>query len=255
MRIIAVDDRKIALENLLTAIKEAEPDSVVKGFRSSAEAYDFALENPCEIAFLDIQMHGFSGIELAKRLKINNPKINIIFTTGYSEYAGEAFKLHASGYIMKPVTTEKIRKELDNLRFPLAAVDSKRVRIHAFGNFEVTLDGIPVEFQYQKTKELLAYLVDRCGALCTNREIMAVLWENEIKESYFKNIRVDLLKCLPKEIFVKQRGRLGVIPDMVSCDYYEWIDGKPLAINAYTGEYMTQYSWAETTLGDLKRNL
>jgi len=72
------------------------------------------------------------------------------------------------------------------------------------------------------------------------------------KRILFKNIRVDLLNSLPMEIFTKQWGKLGVIPEMLSCNYYDWAAGKPSAINAYTGEYMAQYSWGEMTLSSLK---
>ena len=51
-----------------------------------------------------------------------------------------------------------------------------KVRFQTFGNFEVFIDGQPVKFKYNMTKEMLAYLVDRNRALCTNNEIMAVLW-------------------------------------------------------------------------------
>lgn len=72
-----------------------------------SEALTCMQENPCDIAFLDIRMRSMTGLELARKLKDIHPKINIIFVTGYDEYAGEAMRLHASGYIEKPVTEEK----------------------------------------------------------------------------------------------------------------------------------------------------
>ena len=152
---------------------------------------------------------------------------------------------------MKPITAEKIAAEIADLRHPIKPHVDKKVTVHTFGNFEVYLDGIPVEFQYSKTKELLAYLVDRQGALCTNHELMAVLWEDAVKESYFRDVRADLLKALPDNIFSRQWGKIGMQTEKISCDYYDWVDGKPAAINAYNGEYMTQYSWSEKTLGSL----
>ncbi|MDO4540039.1 MAG: LytTR family DNA-binding domain-containing protein [Syntrophomonadaceae bacterium] len=252
MRIMAVDDEKIALEALKLAICEARPGADVNGFRDPAEALAYAAENTCDVAFLDIQTGSMSGIELAKRLKLQNPKINIIFATGYSEYQGEAFDLHASGYVLKPITAKKIAAELADLRHPAPSLTVARVQVRTFGNFEVYLDDLPVKFQYGKTKEMFAYLIDRQGALCTNKEIMAVLWEDEVKDSYFRNIRVDLFKSLPEDIFIRQWGKLAVMPERISCDYYDWITGKLSAINAYNGEYMTQYSWSERTLSTLK---
>lgn len=71
---------------------------------------------------------------------------------------------------------------------------SKRIRAHCFGNFEIFIDGEPMHFQYSKSRELMAYLISRNGALCTNGEVMAVLWEDESgderKKEYFKNFAV-----------------------------------------------------------------
>lgn len=255
MKILAVDDEAIALDGLVSCIEKAEPDAEVRGFRSGLQALDFVGKNPCDVAFLDIEMRELDGIELARRLKRENPKINLIFATGYSAYAGDALSLRASGYLLKPVTAEKVRQELDELRHPVAPEAGKRVRVQTFGDFEVFIGGRPAKFRYSKTKELLAYLVDRRGALCANDEIMAVLWEDRTNDSYFKKLRDDLLQALSEagcgDIIARQWGKIGVLPQKLDCDYYNWLDGRLSAINAYNGEYMTQYSWGEMTLGRL----
>ena len=259
MVIIAADDEKLALECLTDAIREVVPDGEIHSFRNPEETLTFAKEHSCDIAFLDIEMRGTNGIELAKKMKLINPKINIIFTTGYSDYMGDAFSLHASGYIMKPVTPEKIRAEMENLRHPVMPPEKKRIRIKTFGNFEVFVDGQPVKSQYNKTKELLAYLVDRNGSLCGNAEIADVLWEEDgiaDHNSYLKAIKSDLLSMFEKlgceDILVRQRGKIGLRPEKVDCDYFDWLAGKPYAINAYRGEYMIQYSWSEFTHGSIE---
>lgn len=260
MKIIAVDDEEIALENLESAIHEAKPSAEVAAFDKSSAALAYASENKCEAAFLDINMGGISGIALAKKLKLANPEINIIFTTGYSEYALEAVEMHASGYIMKPITPEKVRYELDDLRFPVPDKGDGRLRLQCFGNFGVFFGDKPVEFKYTKAKEMLAYLVDRNGAMCTNNEIISVLWENEEdlngKQTYFKSIRRDMLSVLKKlgcgDVIVQRRGAIGINKESVQCDYYDWQSGSVEGINAYRGEYMAQYSWGELTHGLLK---
>lgn len=256
MKILAVDDKKLPLEALEEAIKKAEPTAEVFGFRSAVEALDFAAGTPCEVAFLDIHMRDMDGIVLAKKLKLMNPKLNIIFATGYSEYAPDALDLHCSGYLMKPITPEKVRRELDDLRYPIRQKAQKRVYFQTFGNFEVFLDGVPVKFKYDKTKELLAYLVDR-GTLCTNGEIMSVLWEEDVSDSYLRMLRKDLTDTFREagcmDILILKRGSLAVAAEKVSCDYYDWKQGKSQAINAYRGEYMNQYSWSEFTHGALEK--
>ncbi|MCR5666048.1 MAG: response regulator [Eubacterium sp.] len=254
MEIIAVDDEKLALESLVSSIEKAAPNAGVHGFRLGADAIAYALETNCDIAFLDIELRGESGLEIARALKEMNPKINIIFTTGYGEYAGDAFGIHASGYVMKPITEEKIAHELKNLRHPYEEKED-RLLVKAFGNFEVFADGQPLKFQYTKAKELLAYLVDRNGALASNQEILATLWEDDDLESnhssYLKNIRKDLMETLAEagheDVLVRQRGKMGIVPDKISCDYFDYLNGENM--DAYRGEYMTQYSWSELTHG------
>lgn len=196
-------------------------------------------------------MTDMNGITLAKQLKICKPTINIIFTTGYSTYQQAAFNMHASGYIEKPVTPAKVIFELNELRNPIEIVKNSKLLVKAFGNFEVYVDGIPLEFRYTKSKELFAYLIDRNGALCSNGEIMTSLWEDDNHVSYMKNSRADLMDVLKKnnvdDVIVRQWGKIGVLPKMIDCDYYDWLNNEMSAINSYHGEYMNQYSWAELT--------
>lgn len=263
MKIIAVDDERIALENLVDVVTkvattmEGDDSSLeVNGFQHALEALEFARTNDVDVAFLDIEMGEVNGIELAKQLKLINPLVNIIFTTGYSQYGMEAFNLHASGYVMKPIMPEKVKVELEGLRNPVPYIQGQKLTVRTFGNFEVFFNDVPLKFKYSKSKELLAYLIDRNGTLCTNNEIMYTLWEDENHKSYLRNAKADLLNTLKEvgceDILAKQRARIGIIPSKVECDYFDWIMGKITAINAYQGEYMTQYSWGELTHGILE---
>ena len=134
MTILAVDDEKLALASIVEQIKQLLPQAEVLGFRKPSEAMEAVQEKPCEIAFLDIEMKEMDGITLAKRIKRLHPQTNIIFTTGYSAYTGEAFSLHASGYLMKPIFPDMIQEELDNLRHPIQMESSKKLQVKTFGN-------------------------------------------------------------------------------------------------------------------------
>lgn len=255
MTIVAVDNEKMALEALSNAIREAAPEAELHSFRWSEDALAFAEETPVDVAFLDVAMPGANGVQLAQHLALYQPKINIVFATGFGEYRDSAFDLHASGYLMKPITAEKVQVELAHLRYPVRS--RRRIQVHAFGNFEVFLDGKPLEFKYRRTKELFAYLVDRKGALCTVGELVSILFEEEQgHETYFKSLRRDLLDTLEaagcREVICQQRGRLGVVPEQMECDYFDYLNGEGKGITAYRGEYMTQYSWGEYTNGLLE---
>ena len=238
MTIVAVDDEKIALEALSNAIREAAPEAELHSFRWSEDVLAFAEETRIDVAFLDVEMAVTSGVQLAQRLTLYQPQINIIFATGFGQYRDSAFDLHASGYLMKPITAEKVQVELAHLRYPVAR--RRRVRVQTFGNFEVFWDGRPMEFKYHKTKELFAYLVDRKGALCSVGEMMSILFEEDQgHETYFKSLRRDLLDTLEEagcqEVISQQRGRLGVVPEQIECDYFDYLNGRGQGKAAYRG--------------------
>ena len=116
MNAIAVDDEALMLGALVAAI-EASPDiTEVTKFSNCNEALDFAKENPIDVAFLDINMRGMGGLVLAENILAARPNCKIVFCTGYEEYAIPAFKLHASRYLMKPISIEDVQSEIDNIK-------------------------------------------------------------------------------------------------------------------------------------------
>ncbi|MDL2214295.1 response regulator transcription factor [Clostridia bacterium OttesenSCG-928-O13] len=117
MNILAVDDEQRGIRMLSQAIAKALPNATLSSFRSSCDALKHAEENPVDVAFLDVKMPDLDGLGLAARLKERHPKINIIFVTGHSEYANDAFALHASGYVHKPVSPRAVLEQMENLRF------------------------------------------------------------------------------------------------------------------------------------------
>ena len=259
MRIIAVDDERLALEALVSSIKAAVPDADVRGFRDPAEAMDFLRAHICDVAFLDIRMRGISGLELARRIKELRGSTNIVFVTGYSEYALDAFRVCASDYLLKPPAPDAVRRALHQLRTPVVPEPQHRVRFQCFGNFEAFANGQALTFRRGKTKELLAYLVDRKGAGAAMGELSAVLWEDGpdtlSRQSNLRNLISDLRKTLrdagAEDILLKRRNTIAIAAGAVDCDYYDFLRHIPYAVNRYQGEYMSQYSWAELTAASI----
>ena len=167
MRILCLDDEELALQMLEMCVKKAKPEAEVWSFDDQDALLEDAEESGCDVAFLDIHMRGMNGVEVAKRLKEINRKMNIIFVTGFSEYKADAMDMKASGYIMKPVTVEDVKEELDNLRFQIGMVPKSDalLRVRCFGNFDVfTPKGDLVHFERSKSKEVFAYLIHKQGA-------------------------------------------------------------------------------------------
>ena len=263
MTILAVDDEYYALELMKHALEEVAGGSTVYLCRDAQGALQTAREVQIDVAFLDIHLAEMNGVELARELKLLNPKVNIVFATGFSEYMKEGIDLRMSGYVLKPVTPEAIRTELENLRNPIEWSPEKRIKILTFGNFDVFVDGQPLKFERKQAKEILAYLVDKRGTSATYPELAAMLWEDEeYDRTKQKNLQVyiaSLVKTLHavdvKDLILKNRQGILVNTRIVDCDYYRFLEGDARAINSFTGQYMSSYSWAEFTVGYLENQL
>lgn len=250
MNVLLLDDEKMMLEMLSEAVAEALPTANCACFSGANEALAYAKETSIDIAFLDINLMGRSGLDVARKLTLMYPRVNIIFCSGHEEYAMEAFKLYASAFLQKPVWAEDIQEAVAHLRFPLE--QPKRLSFHCFGNFEAYCDGKPIVFERKRTMELLAYLVDRNGVECSAQEIMASLFGDDEKRRYYNYLRNDLIHSFEKlgllDCLLMNRSGLGIVRDKVDCDYYRFLDGET---KHPPTEYMTQFSFAEETLGRL----
>ena len=252
---IAVDDEVLMLAALVAAV-EASPDitSVVK-FSDCEEALEYVKNNPADIAFLDINMRGMGGLALAEKILAARPGCKIVFCTGYEEYAISAFRLHVSGYLLKPISEADVQAEIDNIKG--IRKKEKPLTVKCFGNFEVYVKDEKLMFKRLKSKELFAFLVDRNGAGMTAKQICAVLFPDDLDDAknsaYLRQLVLDLKNTL------KSVGADGVLchetpcyridTTMLKCDYISYLEtGKP----EFHGEYMTQYAWAEDTCAMLQ---
>lgn len=260
MRIFAIDDEPRLLDLLHKAIAQAAPEAELMDFSLGADAVE-AIEARGllpDAVFSDIRMPGMDGLALAVRIKQLAPDAQIVFVTGYADHAADAYRIHARGYILKPVDAARVREELEQFP-PPAPPERGKLQARCFGYFEAYWDGKPLTFHRRQTKELLAYLIDREGATCTAEEAIAALWEEDgdlkTGKHRIRNLIGDLRSTLEEigmgEALIRGRDWLAIRRDMIDCDYYRMLDGDTAAVNSFRGEYMAQYSWAELTRGML----
>lgn len=251
MNIIVIDDEELALSSVKRELMKIVPDAEIRTFSAPAEAAAYLEDHPCDVVFLDIEMGTENGVAMAQSFRTRYPRMNIVFVTGYSEYIGEAMNLHASGYIMKPVTESKLRKELEDLRYQVP-LSSRRITIRMIGGFDIFDRQLPIAFGYNKTRELMAYLAHRNGAYCSNQELAAALWgesrARETKGSYLSNLKSDLVRTLEEhgcgDVIARQRGLLAIVPSRVNCDYYDWLKTSRQPNGTYPPQYLPLYEWA-----------
>ena len=250
VKAIVVDEDLYMLETLETAVLASDDIEKVQSFNSCSAALAYIEENSIDIAFLETKMRGIGGLKLAEKIVEKQPLCKIVFCTGYEEYAVAAFQIHASGYLIKPITSEAIQREIDYIKN--VKTEEKLFTVKCFGNFEVLYKGEILRFKRTKTKEILAILVDRAGAGMTAKQICSVLFSNDTDDAkntaYLRQLIFDLKNTLreigAESVIQHETPYYRIVPSKIQCDYLTYLEtGKP----NFHGEYMTQYSWAEQT--------
>lgn len=257
MRLLIVDDEHLILGEMEELLMKMIPGCCTRACLTEKKALQYASEEAFDIAFLDIELGHSNGIMLAKRLKEMQPDVKIIFVTSYPQYAVDAFAIHATGYLLKPVRKEDIKRELTFIYGD--ATFEKKLRVKTFGGFEVHAKGGQLVFKRTKAKELLAYLIERRGYSVNIRQVCAVLFGDtpydRNQKSYFHMIMADLRNTLQEadaeDILVHSRNSFAIDVEKIDCDYYRFLAGDAEAVNMYQGEFLPQYSWAEFSAAEL----
>lgn len=255
MRLICVDDVARVVKYTVSLCKRLPRVDDAQGFTRAREALEWVRANPVDVAILDIDMPDMNGLKLAARIKQIQPDCAIIFLTAYAQYALDSFAVHPSGYLLKPVNEEALAREVAYARARMPQKTHEHIEIHTFGGFEIVVDGETLHFRRAKSKELLAFLVDKQGKGVTRREIFSTLWENgEYNHSQQKYLDViirglrDALAAKGVEDILEVKGGfLRIQPEKVSCDLYRFLERDPSAVNAYRGQYMSGYPWAASS--------
>ena len=253
MKYLIIADKPKDIRDLSVVLCDIDTDAVIDTALNSDNAFELCKKDTYDVIFLEIAMSDGKGLNLAEKLKELMPLVNMVIVTEGKDYAYDALRLYVSAYILKPVTIKDVREALSNLR-NLIASEQKGLSARCFGDFEIFFNGHPVRFRRTKTKEMLAYLIDRRGSVVSGAQLRAVLWEDEQEDTerlsnYFSQLTRDIKATLeevgcPEAIAVK-RNAYAVVPDKISCDLYRALEKDPKFMDGYKGEYMSQYSWSE----------
>lgn len=115
MNCIIVDDELPAREELKYFVGNFSDIDILGEFEDGADALKFLQDNNVDVLFLDINIPGIDGINLAKILNKLNFIGKIVFITAYKDYALDAFDIHAFDYLLKPFSEERIISSLERL--------------------------------------------------------------------------------------------------------------------------------------------
>ena len=252
MRVLCVDDALPIMEDTVAMCRQLPQTKEVTGFTRPREALEWLRTHPVDLALLDIDMPEINGLMLAEQLKRRYPDAALIFLTAFPQYAVQAFKLRATGYLLKPVSLEDLEEEVNYACSRRPEHPSGHIVVQTFGNFEILVDGETLVFHRSKAKELLAYLIDRNGRGVNRPGIYAALWEEGLydysRQKYLdviiRSLRETLREAGIEEILEIKGGFLRVRTELLNCDLYRFLKNDPEAVNAYRGEYMEEYPWA-----------
>lgn len=212
MRILILDTEQERLDSLEAMILKAEPDAKVRKFRDSGDLFSAVRGLEPDTAFLRVEMEPPDGLMIGKMLSGMFPRINLIFMAYGEQFAAEALKLHASGYLTGQIGEKDVEAELRGLRYPPCPDIPVRV---SGGNGIYAGDEL-ILFKYSKTRELLEHLIREKGNVCSTAELEQILWKGEGKShrSYLQNIISDLSSALKaagcKDILIRRRGWIGI---------------------------------------------
>ncbi|WP_339322954.1 response regulator [Paenibacillus sp. FSL W8-0194] len=185
MRALLVDDEPLALEYLKKKLEYDIGGVNVVGLCSNPyQVVGVAVKQRPDVVFLDIHMPEMNGLELGEQLQAAVPHTEIVFVTGYDQYAVRAFELYALDYIMKPVRLDRLRLTVQRLRErlqedPEASGNAKTPLFLCFNQLRVQLPGMEpqtLKWRTNKAQELFAYLLHHRERTVDRGTLIELLW-------------------------------------------------------------------------------
>lgn len=194
MRIMLLDDERLALTGLEWLLRAYDELTVVGMYQNARQALEEIIEVKPDAVFLDIHMPEISGIDAAVQIKDRMPEVEIVFVTAFDEYAVQAFELNALDYLLKPLSRTRLDKTIKRL---LDSRNSRRtvepvmeprqstgaIGITCFQSLRFTFANKPSElppWRTTKAQELFAYLLHNQGELVRKSTLLELLWPEEL---------------------------------------------------------------------------
>jgi len=123
IRCVAIDDEPLALKQIGAYIEKTPFLDLAALCNSAIDALEFITSDKADLVFVDINMPDLNGMDFVKSLK---EKPGIIFTTAYSEYALDGFKVDAIDYLLKPISYNDFLRAVNKAKLLLGNIEQKR---------------------------------------------------------------------------------------------------------------------------------
>jgi len=240
MRVVCVDDERLSLQFIEKQLEQIEDISIAAMFTNPLEAKEYILNEAIDTAFLDVQMPGLNGIQLAEQILEYKPDLNIVFVTAYDQYAVEAFQLNALDYVIKPTKVERLHQTIKRVKTKLKDTANDRdlneedcplrIKVSNYLAFEEKPNVFqPVSWRTSKSQELFIYLLHNRNRLVEKSAIIDLLWyDYDLEKAYallyttVYNTRKQLKKYRPNiQLYNRSDGYLLELRD-VEIDLVQW---------------------------------
>lgn len=209
IKCIAIDDEPLALQQIELYVERTPFLKLLGMFESAIEALTFLNENSVDLLFVDIQMPNLNGMDFVKSLE---KRPEIIFTTAYSQYAIDGFKVNALDYILKPIdygaflkSANKAKTHFDRLKIVDDKIESHENYLFIKSEYKVVRVDIAKIIYIEGMSGYLRFHIENSDPIMTLLSMKKI--EEKLPPSQFMRVHRSYLVNLQK-INTIERGQI-----------------------------------------------
>lgn len=205
MKAILVDDEPLALRRLEKMLNKFDGIQVEGSYLFAKQALEPLEQIKPDVVFLDINMPGIDGLELAERVKEISSDMIIVFITAHDLHAVDAFDLEALDYLLKPISLPRLTKTVRRIQHKWQLLEKEKVRttkpsvltLHCLGSTRIEFPGRPPEplkWRTTKAKEVFSYLFHRRGQLVDRDTLLDLFWTELEEHNAVVNLQTTIYR-------------------------------------------------------------
>ena len=253
MKAVIIENDMHSLE-IFEKAKEYLPNLQIIGqFSSIDKCEEFLCANQVDLVFVDLDIWPDDWKNIIQKLRAIDKKTLVVAISVQSDIYEDCYREKIISVLRKPITIEILSDTVDFVNEIRGQSLKKEIEIRTFGSFAVIVNELPLKFTRNKSKEILAYLIDKQGTAVSRKTLAAeVLNEDNYDERVINNLNTyiywlkrDLKNAGILDILYNANGELAVVTTEFNCDLYLALAGDEDALKKYRGEYLYEYSWAE----------
>ena len=256
MKVIICDNKMSELSVLISELEKDKEKEVLR-FDCADNCIDFLTHIKAELIFISVEFENNVHEKIIDLVHANYPETVICLLGSIDEQCVNMRKYKCEYFLKRSSEKDEIIRVLDILE--LITARNSDLKIITFGQFSVIVKNIPVNFHNSKAKELLALCIDKRGSAVSCIEAIDNLWPgreyDEKSKKLYRKAVLSIIMTLNengiKDFFFNSKEGCIVKTEGINCDYFLFSKNPERYISLFNGNYMSDYSWGEKTLGRL----